>query len=246
MNSLVQGTTPVDLSAAENGKRQAGEAAAEAVVSGMRLGLGTGSSVAFFLDALGRRIKAGELEDISGVPTSERTAEACRSLGIGLTTLDDDPVLDLAVDGADEVDPDLHLIKGLGGALLREMLVAGAARRFTVIVDPSKLVTRLGTRSPVPIEVTPFGWKSHLPFFRDRGADPVLRELGDGQPYLTDNGNLIIDLHFSGGIEDAYFLRRALLERPGVVGTGLFLGMADEVLVGRADGVERMVRGGSR
>jgi ribose 5-phosphate isomerase A len=125
------------------------------------------------------------------------------------------------------------------------MLVAGAARRFVVVVDPGKLVQRLGTRAPVPVEVTPFGWRSHLPFFRDLGADPLARDNDDGTPYLTDNGNRIVDLRFSGGIEDPYRVRRALMERTGVVATGLFLGMADEVLIGRTEGVERILRGGS-
>jgi len=224
------------------GKALAGAEAAEAVSPGMRLGLGTGSTVAFFLRALGRRVQGGELPGIVGVPTSERTEREAGELGIPLSTLEKVGFLDLTVDGADEVDPELDLIKGLGGALLREKMVAQATRHMIIIVDRSKLVDRLGTRSPLPVEVVPFSWESHLPFFETLGARAVLREVSDGRPFSTDNGNLILDCHFPQGIGDPSGLQDALANRAGVVESGLFLGMANEVLVGGEGDVLKMTR----
>jgi ribose 5-phosphate isomerase A len=218
-------------------KRNAGRAALLEVRSGMRLGLGTGSTVRHFLDALGEALSRGELEDVRGVATSEETAQRATELGIPLLELHEAAPLDLAVDGADEVDPGLDLIKGLGGALLREKMVVQEARRFVVIADPAKEVDRLGARAPLPVEVVPFAWRSHLPFFRELGAEPRLRTAGAaGDPYLTDNGNPVVDLTFPDGIPDPPALERALRERAGVVETGLFLGVASLVLVGRPDG----------
>jgi ribose 5-phosphate isomerase A len=208
----------------------------------MRLGLGTGSTVAFYLRALGRRVQEGELPGIVGVPTSRWTEREAGELGIPLTTLEEVGLLDLTVDGADEVDPELDLIKGLGGALLREKMVAQATRHMIIIADQSKLVDRLGTRSPLPVEVVPFSWESHLPFFETLGARAVLREAPNGQPFSTDNGNLILDCHFSGGIGDPLGLQDALANRAGVVESGLFLGMADEVLVGGEGDLLKMTR----
>jgi ribose 5-phosphate isomerase A len=229
---------------AQVGKRGAGEAAYGEVRTGMAVGLGTGSTVHWFLEALGRGLSSGEVEDIRGVPTSRHTEGRCRDLGIPLIELHEVDELDLAVDGADEVDPELELIKGMGGALLREKLVAGAAHRFVVIVDETKLVRRLGSRSPLPVEVVPFAWRTHLPFLRELGADPVPRETPDGALYLTDNGNHIVDLTFSGAIDDPGELEEELRSRPGIVASGLFLEMAHRVYVGRADGVEVLDRRG--
>ena len=170
-----------------------------------------------------------------------RTETHAGELGIELQSLEEHAALDLAVDGADEVSPSLELIKGLGGALLREKMVVQAARRFVVIVDESKRVARLGTRAPVPVEVAPFSWRAHLPFFKRLGATPALRT-DAGEPYVTDNGNLIVDLHFEAGIEDAVQLEEALRSRAGVVETGLFLGVADEAHVAAASGVDVMRR----
>lgn len=208
----------------------------------MRVGLGTGSTVAHFLDALGDRLRTGEIRDISGVPTSIRTEAHARKLGIPLVSLASAVRLDLTVDGADEVDPQLDLIKGMGGALLREKMVAQATEEFLIIVDESKLVERLGTRSPLPVEVLEFEWKSHEPFLERLGANPVLRMGEKDKGYRTDNGNLILDCHFQDGISDPEALENALLGRAGIVGSGLFLHMAQEVLVGGVESVSSLAR----
>ena len=229
----------------EHLKKLAGRKAAEMVRDGMRLGLGTGSTVAPFLDALGRRLAGGELRDVVGVATSVRTERAAAALGIPLAGLEDVGALDLAVDGADEVDPRLDLVKGLGGALLREKMVAQASRRFVVVADESKCVKRLGERAPVPVEVVPFGFRSHLDWLRDLGAEPVVRVGADGARYRTDNGNVIVDCRFHGGIENAERLEERLARRAGVVDSGLFLGLATEAVVAGRNGVRRLVRGGA-
>lgn len=222
-------------------KRAAGYAAAEQVREGMVLGLGTGSTVAHFLDRIGERVARGELRDLRGVPTSVRTASAARDRGIGITHLEDHPVLDLTVDGADEVDPSLNLIKGLGGALLREKIVAQASRRVLIIVDEGKRVERLGIRTPLPVEVVPFGWSAVRRFVTERGADAVLRDDGGG-PYVTDNGNYVLDCRFRDGIDEPERLDDELRGRAGLLETGLFLGVADAVIVGTADGVRTLER----
>ncbi len=224
-------------------KRAVGVEAAELVESGMRLGLGTGSTVAHLLVALAEKLSRGALTDVVGVPTSLRTAREARELDIPLTSLTETPILDLTIDGADEVDPALNVIKGLGGALLREKMVAQASRRLAIMVDDGKMVPALGTRCPVPVEVVQFGWEVHGPFMESCGADPVLRVGSDGEPMVTDNGNYIIDCHFAGGIDDAEGFERAIRARAGVVESGLFLGMATEVLVGGPAGVETLSRG---
>jgi ribose 5-phosphate isomerase A len=233
------------LPSAEELKRAAAERAADRVESGMRLGLGTGSTVAHFLDVLAERIRAGQLERIVGVPTSIRTAERSSELGIPLMELQDAASLDLTVDGADEVDPSLDLIKGLGGALLREKMVAQASRRLLIMVDASKEVSRLGGKAPLPVEVVRFGWEAHLPFFRSLGAEPTLRASADGTPYLTDNGNHMVDCRFPDGIADPAQVEDALRARAGVVESGLFLGMASAVVVAAAGGVRVLERGGA-
>lgn len=221
-------------------KSMAGRDAAGSVESGMRVGLGTGSTVAHFLLHLGDRIAGGELSDVVGVPTSIRTETAALELGIPLGTLGELGALDLTVDGADEVDPRLNLIKGLGGAMLREKMVAQASRRMLAIVDDTKLVGRLGERAPVPVEVIPFEYASHMPWLERMGAEPVVRRNEDGSRYLTDNGNFVIDCHFAGGIPDPRAFDGALARRAGVVESGLFLQMADEAVVAGKTGVYRM------
>ena len=228
----------------EHGKAIAGTKAAEGVAPGMVLGLGTGSTVAFFLRALALRFQAGELPDIVGVPTSLQTEQEAGVLGIPLTTLEEAGTLDLTVDGADEVDPQLDLIKGLGGALLREKMVAQATRRLVIIADERKVVDRLGSRSPLPVEVVPFEWGSHLSFFGSLGAEPVLRTKAGGDPFVTDNGNFILDCRFPEGMGDPQGLDRALMARAGIVESGLFLGMAQEVLIGGEGEVRTLVRPG--
>lgn len=226
----------------EKGKAVAGARAAEAVSPGMMVGLGTGSTVAFFLDALGRRVRNGELPGMIGAPTSLATERIATDLGIPLATLEALGSLDLTVDGADEVDPDLNLIKGLGGALLREKMVAQATEHVLIIADERKVVDRLGTRSPLPVEVIPFAWESHLPFLRDLGAEVELRREEDGEVFYTDNGNHILHCAFPDGIVDPEALEFTLAHRAGIVESGLFLGIAREVLVGGTEDVIQMKR----
>ncbi len=239
--------TTLELDGAARAKRAAGREAARHVRSGMTLGLGTGSTVRFFLEALAESLQEGGIGDVRGVATSVDTEERARELGIPLLELARAGTLDLAVDGADEFTPSLDLIKGLGGALLREKMVVQAARRFIVIADESKAVERLATRAPLPVEVVSFAWEAHLPFFRALGARPERRHGGDDASYLTDNGNPVIDLHFEGGIGDPVELEARLRARAGVVETGLFLRMADAVIVAGRDGgtVQTHTREGS-
>ena len=229
---------------AETLKRAAGLEVAGLVEAGMRIGLGTGSTVAHFLMFLSERINRGGLRNVLGVPTSLWTAQRARDLGIPLTSLAEHPFLDLTIDGADEVDPNLNLIKGLGSALLREKMVAQASSRLAIIADDAKVVNRLGQISPVPVEVVQFGWEVHDQFLKDLGARPVIRQRDDGQPLTTDNGNYIIDCHFPDGIADPQALDAALAGRAGIVESGLFLGMATEVIIGARDGVRHSFRQG--
>lgn len=219
-------------------KRRAAAAALAYVEDGMRLGLGTGSTAAHFVRLLGRRVAEGL--DVTGVATSEATADLARQSGIPVTTLDETPELDLTVDGADEIGPGLALIKGGGGALLREKIVAYASRRMIVIADSGKQVAELGA-FPLPIEVVGFGLTATA-----LAVERIAIELGlnaaidlrrrDGQPFVTDSGNRILDASF-GRIPDPEALGRRLAEIPGVVEHGLFLGFADLALVASADGV---------
>ncbi|MEJ2560587.1 MAG: ribose 5-phosphate isomerase A [Anaerolineae bacterium] len=178
-----------DVSAIAEFKRLAAERAVDFVQSGMVLGLGTGTTNRYVVDIIGDRIQSGMLHRIVGVPTSERTAAHARALGIPLTTLVEHPVLDLVIDGADEVDPAFNLIKGLGGALLREKIVEIAARRFVVVVDESKLVELLGSRGPLPVEVTQFAWEVHARWLESLRCRAELRREANGTPYVTDNSN---------------------------------------------------------
>ncbi len=224
----------------DQSKQSAAEEAAKRIQNGQRIGLGTGSTVDYFLEALSRRLSSGELSDIVGVPTSLKTETLARSLNIPLTTLEAEPALDLTIDGADEVDPRLNLIKGLGGALLREKIVAVASRRFIVIIDAGKLVPRLGHRVPLPVEVLPFGWKATAEKIKEIGGNPVLR-MENGSVKTTDQGNHILDCTF-GPIDDPENLAQQLDSIPGVLGHGLFLNIADEVIVGTPKGVQVRTR----
>jgi ribose 5-phosphate isomerase A len=204
------------------------------VADGQVLGLGTGHAATAFLRALAGRVQAGLR--VRGVPTSQATADLSQQLGIPVITLADAPSLDFAFDGADEVDAQLRLIKGYGGALVREKIVAAAAKRFIVLVGPEKLVSALGAHGKLPVEVVPFA----VDFVRHRlenlGLPSLVREL-EGQVFVTDNNNLILDLKVKP-IDDPTALEQELRAIPGVVGTGLFLGMADTVLVQHPDRVE--------
>lgn len=217
-------------------KRAAGEHAVEAYVrSGMTLGLGTGTSAAAMLEALAARLADGRLAGITGVPTSLATAELCRGLGIPLATLDERPRLDLAIDGADEIDPRLRLIKGLGGAHLREKVVASAADRMVVVADESKLVSRLGERAPLPVEVLEFALPVCMRRLEGLGWRPQLR-MADGRPFVTDERNLIVDCRRNDW-SDPEGLARALEAMPGLVEHGFFLGYAEAAVVASASGV---------
>jgi ribose 5-phosphate isomerase A len=221
--------------AADEGKRAAGEAAAAQVQDGMRVGLGTGSTSRWFTLALARRVREGLRVRV--VSTSASTEALATEQGLELAELDRDG-LDLAVDGADCVDPDLRLIKGAGGAMVRERVVAAAARRFVVVVDETKLSDHL--RGAVPVEVLPFGAAHTLRVLETTGAAYALRATEDGTPARSDNGNLIADGDY-GVIGDPEGLSARLDALPGVVGHGLFLGMADTVLVGYGDGTTRHI-----
>ncbi len=214
-------------------KRQAAAAAVAEVQDGMVLGLGTGSTAAIAVELLGARVREGLR--IVGIPTSERTAAQARDLGIPLAGFDSHDSIDLTIDGADEVHTGtLDLIKGLGGALLREKIVAAASRRMTVVVDEGKLVPALGQKVRLPVEIVAFGHEATLRHLRDAGADPVLR--GGADPYRTDGGNLIADCAFDGGIPDPAALHARLKALVGVVETGLFICMATRVIAGTPAG----------
>lgn len=223
-------------------KRAAAEASLDDVQDGMVLGLGTGSTAALMIEALGRRVQQGLR--VVGIPTSERSAAQAAALGIPLAGFDSHPRIDLTIDGADEVHTGtLDLIKGLGGALLREKIVAAASLRMTVIVDAAKLVPRLG-RVRLPVEVVAFGWQATAAQLRAQGADPALRQAPDGTPFRTDGGNLILDCAFPGpaGIGDAGALQARLKAITGVVETGLFVGLATKVIAGTEHGLQRLER----
>jgi ribose 5-phosphate isomerase A len=222
-------------------KQQAAEHAVEYIQSGMTLGLGSGSTAVRLLRPLAERLRDGRLRDVVGVPTSEATAELARQLDIPLTTLEQRPRLDLAIDGADEIDPALNLIKGLGGALLREKIVAASADRMIVIADETKLVAQLGTRAPLPIEVVEFGLPLATRRLAELGGAPTLRRTAGGAVFRTDEGNVILDCRFAG-IADAAALNAAINAIPSIVEHGLFIGMASVTLVGGAAGIATMVR----
>jgi ribose 5-phosphate isomerase A len=225
-----------------NPKQRAAEAALKFVQSGMIVGLGTGSTADQFLQALSAAIKAGTIRDIRGVPTSRQSERRAEALGIPLLTLAECPEPDVTIDGADEVAPNLDLIKGLGGALLREKIVAQNSRRLVIIADASKSVAKLGTHSMLPVEVVPFAHEVQEPFLRSLGATPALRRGADGTAFVTDNGNYIYDCRFENGIEQPGELEARLRGRAGVVETGLFLGLASVALVADEEGVKEYTR----
>ncbi|VVA12881.1 PREDICTED: probable ribose-5-phosphate isomerase [Prunus dulcis] len=224
-------------------KKLAADKAVEYVKSGMVLGLGTGSTAAFVVSKLGELLKSGELQNIVGVPTSKRTEDQARQLGIPLSVLDDHPKIDLAIDGADEVDPNLDLVKGRGGALLREKMVEAASDKFVVVADETKLVTGLGGSGlAMPVEVVQFCWKYNLvrlqELFNEEGVEAKLRLDGDGKPYITDNFNYIVDLYFKSPIKDGPAAGKEISKFEGVVEHGLFLDMATAVIIAGKDGVD--------
>jgi ribose 5-phosphate isomerase A len=220
----------------ENEKELTGRAAAEMVRDGDIVGLGTGSTAYFTVIALGERVKAGL--KIIGIPTSVKTDELARSIGIPLTTLDEHPEIDITIDGADEIDPQLRMIKGGGGALLREKVVAFASKKMVVVVDSAKAVPVLG-KFPLPLEVIAFARTVVEKKVVALGGSPKLRTKPDGSPYLTDNGNQILDCSF-GKIADPPALALILSNTPGIAEHGLFIGLASIALVGRGGRVEEL------
>jgi ribose 5-phosphate isomerase A len=218
-----------------NLKQMAAARAVELVQSGMVLGLGTGSTTRYAIEMIGQRLRDGTLSDIVGVPTSSGSARLAHDVGIPLTTLEEHPTLDLTIDGADEVGPDLVLIKGQGGALLHEKIVAHASQREVIIVDESKMVQILGTHAPLATEVVRFGWDTYSWPLRSLGCEPMLR-IRDSKPYVTDEGNYIVDCHFER-IDEPAALEREINLIPGVVDNGLFIGLASLVLVASELGV---------
>ncbi|MEL7220906.1 MAG: ribose-5-phosphate isomerase RpiA [Bacteroidota bacterium] len=216
-------------------KKRAALAAVEYVQSGMTLGLGTGSTAYFAIEAIGERWQAGTLRDIRAIPTSVATAEQARSYGIPLVDLPDVASIDLTIDGADEFDQQMRLIKGGGGALFREKLVAFASKEMIVISDASKQVNQLGA-FPLPVEVLPMAKRLVQQALENYNCQPVLRLQENGQPYFTDNQNLIFDCHLKA-IDNPEKLDLALQKIPGIVETGLFLGLATKVVMGKGDEV---------
>ena len=222
-------------------KQEAAHRAVEFIKSGMVLGLGTGSTAAYAVKQIAKRLKAGDLMNIVGIPTSIRTEKLARELDIPLGELNAQPAIDVTIDGADEVDPHLNLIKGGGGALLREKVVAQASRRNIIVVDESKLSPRLGTRWALPIEVIPFAAKAEENFLKLLGATVSLRLDEQGQPYQTDQHNYIFDANF-GEIANPNRLAAKLNERAGIAEHGLFLGLAADVIVAAQNEIRHLKR----
>ena len=225
-------------------KEQVAAQAVALIENNMIIGLGSGTTARIFVDLLGQKIEQGVLKNVTGVPTSEAIAALAQRRGIVLKNLADVDKLDIAVDGADEVDPHLNLMKGWGGALVREKLVELYATRLVIIVDESKLVQRLGTRGPLPVEVTQFGWQAQANWLAKTLGCTVTRRRSEQDPYLTDNLNFILNCSFSDGIADPAAIQTTLADRPGLVGHGLFLNMATEVLVGSERGIQVLTRDG--
>ncbi len=219
-------------------KQQASEYAADFIRPGMVIGLGTGSTAIFATRRIAQRLSSGDLRDIVAVPTSLATEAAAIELDIPLTTLADHPRVDITIDGADEVDPDFNVIKGGGGAHLREKIVAQVTERLVIVVDESKLSEQLGMNWAVPVEVIPFNRESQAAYLRSLGGAPALRLEGD-EPFQTDQGNIILDCDF-GSIADPAALDVALNSRAGIVEHGLFIGMARDVVVAGAGGLRHM------
>jgi len=225
----------------EEAKKRAAVEAVKHVKNGDVIGLGTGSTAAYAIKEICRRIAEEQLR-VLGVPTSRRAALLASDCGIPLTTLDQHPVLDLDIDGADQIDPELNLIKGKGGALTKEKVVAAVSKRFIVVADETKLTDVLGKEQLLPVEVLPFAVSLAKSKIRAIGGQPVLRKKEDNSgPYVTDNGNFILDVDF-GVIEDPYQLQQQLKVIPGVVETGLFLGMANIAYIGTKTNLNVMKR----
>lgn len=222
-------------------KAAAAGRAVDFIESGMKVGLGTGSTAIFATRRVSELLKSGVLRDIAAFATSKATSAEAVRLGIPMMP-DDLPFdLDVTIDGADEVDPELNLIKGGGGALLREKIVAQVSRREIIVVDETKPSPRLGTHWDLPVEVIPFGWLSQARFLESLGATYKVRKTADGSQFVTDSGNMILDCNF-GPIADAHALAAALNERAGIVEHGLFIGLATDLIVAGAGGIQHRKR----
>lgn len=238
MSEVKKDTSPEALAL----KRQAAIYAVDTFVqSGMVLGLGSGTTALEAVRYLGGQLREGKLTDIVGVPCSVWIEEHARAVGVPLSTLEQHPDVDLTIDGADEVDPDLNLIKGGGGSLLREKIVAQASRREVIIVDESKLSDGLGILFPLPVEVVTFGWTSQNAFLRSLGAKTAMRKTAAGEVFITNQGNYILDCTF-GRIDDPHALAETLKRRSGIVEHGLFLGFASDVIAAGAGGIQHLKR----
>jgi ribose 5-phosphate isomerase A len=220
-------------------KFKAAVAALDEVKDGMVVGLGTGSTVSHFIKELGNRVRDGL--KVTAIATSLQSETLAIEVGVPIVTFQEQKALDVTVDGADEVSPELCLVKGLGGALVREKIVAAASRRLVIVVDETKLVDQLGTRSPIPVEVVPFAADIVMYQLDQIGGEPQLRVLPEGRPFVSDNGNFVVDWHF-GPILDPALVERRLKSVSGVVDSGIFSELADRVIVARGTGLEFLDR----
>lgn len=223
-------------------KKAAGVSAVDFVCAGMLVGLGTGSTAEFAVEELSKRIEDGRLSGISCVPSSERTKDLAQTLGLDLVKLGSQRKIDVTIDGADEIDPDFNLIKGGGGALLREKVLAQNSRRNVIVADESKLSKRLGSNFPLPVEVSEFAIEAEKGYLESLGGEARLRLARDGSPFLTDQGNFIVDWSF-GEMDDLSSLADCLSGRAGIVEHGLFIGMASDIIIGSVLGVKHLVPG---
>ena len=222
-------------------KQEAAEFAVQFVQSGMVVGLGTGSTAIFATRRMGELLRKGKLKNITGFATSQATFDEAKRLRIPMMKISMPSKIDLTIDGADEVDPQFNLIKGGGGALFREKIVAQASDREIIVVDDSKLSDRLGTRFALPVEVSPFGWQSQQRFLESLGAQLTIRNKHDGSQFVTDSGNMMFDCKF-GPIADVEGLATKLGARAGIIEHGLFIGIASDVIVAAEDGIRHLQR----
>lgn len=229
--------TEAGMSERDQLKQAAGERAVEWIESGMVVGLGSGSTAVFAIRRIGELVQSGHLRDVIGIPTSRASAELAAEVGIPLTTLAEHPMIDLTIDGADEVDPAFNLIKGAGGALLHEKVVAQASMREVIIVDDVKLSPKLGTHHALPVEVLQFAWKPEEEYLADLGAEVNVRRGEGNDVFVTDEGNWVLDCTFAP-LDDPARLAAQLSRRAGVVEHGLFLDLTTDLIVASVGGVE--------
>ena len=234
-------STSGDTSLRTRYKQQAAEGAIGFIRSGMVVGLGTGSTAIFATRRIARLVLDGQMKDIVGFATSKAVWEESRQLGISMMADEMPQPIDLTIDGADEVDLDLNLIKGGGGALLREKIVAQASRRVIIVADDSKLSPRLGTHHAVPVEVLSFGWCSQVRYLSSLGSQVHVRQNADGSQFVTDSGNMILDCNF-GPIANPVGLAASLSTRAGIVEHGLFLKLATDLIIAGKDGIRHLTR----